>query len=135
MVSLLVYWGEHAGHRAQTAGNTAQSDDVFGVDEYAPFAGVIVLEDAADLVGDVSEHVATGAVIMSRLLSTGVKSGQFRVVASREDFDDVSVAEPVALPPRNRIAIHIVEEDPFGFLRSLRLDDNFGVFSWRHGSG
>src|ERR1700730_10162430 len=118
------YWvigGEHAGHRAQTVGNTAQSGDVFGAEDYAVLTGVVVFEDAVNLAGDVSELLSGGAVIKSRLLSTGIKSGQFRVVASREDFDDVSVAEPITLPPLNHVAIHIVEEDLFGS-RSSRID-------------
>jgi hypothetical protein len=126
------YWvigGEHAGHRAQTVGNTVQSGDVFGVEDYSALAGVIVFEDAADLAGDVGEHIASVAVIMSRLLSTGVKSGQFRVVPSRKDFDDVSVAEPITLPPLDHVAIQIVEEDLFGFFGGLGLDDNFGVLA------
>jgi hypothetical protein len=35
------YWGEHARHRAQTVGNTVQSGDVFGAEDYAALAGVI----------------------------------------------------------------------------------------------
>src|ERR1700737_2450499 len=90
------YWvigGEHAGHSAQTVGNTVQSGDVFG--------------DAADHAGDVSELLSGVAVIKSRLLSTGVKSGQFRLVASREDFEDVSVAEPITPPPLHPPPTHI----------------------------
>jgi exodeoxyribonuclease V alpha subunit len=42
---------------------------------------------------------------------------------SRDDFDDVSVAEPITLPPLDHVAIHIVEEDLFGFFGGLGLDD------------
>jgi hypothetical protein len=54
-VSLLGYWGEHAGHSAQTVGNTVQSGGVFRVEDYTALAGLVVFEDAADLLGDVCE--------------------------------------------------------------------------------
>src|SRR3984893_7846087 len=79
-VSLLGYWGEHAGHSAQTIGNTAKSGDVFRVEDYAALAGVVVVEDAVDLAGDVSELLSGVAVIMSRLLSSGIERCEFRVV-------------------------------------------------------
>jgi hypothetical protein len=36
---------------------------------------------------------------------------------------DVSVAEPITFPPLDHVAIHIVEEDLFGFFGGLGLDD------------
>ena len=42
---------------------------------------------------------------------------------------DVSVAEPITFPPLDHVAIHIVEEDLFGFLGGLGLNDNFGVLA------
>ena len=36
---------------------------------------------------------------------------------------DVSVAEPITFPPIDHVAIHIVEEDLFGFFGGLGLDD------------
>src|SRR6266481_3528693 len=44
-------------------------------------------------------------------------------------LDDVGVAEPITLPPLDHVAIHIVEEDLFGFLGGLGLNDNFGVLA------
>jgi hypothetical protein len=40
-VNLLGYWVEHAGHSAQTVGNSVQPGDVFRVEDYAALAGVI----------------------------------------------------------------------------------------------
>ena len=106
-----------------------QSGDVFRVEDYTVLAGLVVFEDAVDPAGDVSALVSNRAVIKPRLRSTGIESREFRVLASREDFDDVRVADPVALPPLDQVAIHIVEEDLFGFLGGLGLDDNFGVLA------
>ena len=59
-VSLLGFGGGHAGHSAETLGNTMQSDDVFRVEDYTAFASVVVIEDAVDLAGDVGELVSSG---------------------------------------------------------------------------
>ena len=82
-----------------------------------------------DLAGDVSELHSDVAVTKDWLLLIGIERRQFRVVVSREDFDDVGVAEPIAFPPLDQVAIQIVEEDLFGFLGGLGFDDNLGVLA------
>src|SRR6266436_3853084 len=74
-------------------------------------------------------HLSNVAVIKPRLLSTGIEGRGFRVIVRAKDLHDLRVAEPVALRPLDRIAIHIVEEDPFGFLGGPGLDDNFGILA------
>jgi len=106
-----------------------QSGDVFGVEEYAALAGVVVFEDAVDLAGDVSQLFSNFAVIKPWLLSTGIESRQFRVIVGAKDLHDFGFAEPVTLRPLDRIAIRIVEEDLFGFLGGLGLDDDAGVLA------
>jgi hypothetical protein len=66
-----------------------QSADAFGAENYAALAGLVVFEDAMDLAGDVCQLFSNFAVIRPQLRSTGVEGREFRVVASREDFDDV----------------------------------------------
>ena len=70
-VSLLGYWGEHAGHSSQTIGNSAKSGDVFRVEDYAALAGVVVFQDAAAVTGDGSRrHVPPQLLPRGRVASS-----------------------------------------------------------------
>jgi hypothetical protein len=106
-----------------------QSGDVFGVEDYAALAGLVVFEDAVDLAGDISQLFSSFAVIKPRLRSTGIEGRELRVIVSAKNFHDLGVAEPIAFRLLDRIAIRIVEEDLFGFLGGLGFDNNFGVLA------
>ena len=102
---------QFAGDHTELLRDLAQRVDIFRVEEDAAFARVVVLDHRQNVAG-VTNQVLRQGLRRPRL----GRRGQLRVAAGLKDLDDLGVAEPVAIPPRNRVAIHVMKENFSGLV-------------------